>query len=75
MVRRIMSKFEGIRAAEDLEQLIRAIYNSRTVNGRDEVVAFERAVQMLLARRPLLSHDQARTEVAAILAMELAPPA
>jgi hypothetical protein len=27
---------------------------------------------MLLARRPLLSHEQARTEVATILAMEMA---
>ena len=60
--------------AEDLEQLIRAIYNSSTVNRRDEPVAFARAVQMLLARRPLLSRDQARAEAAAILALELVPP-
>ncbi len=57
--------------ADDLEQLIRAVYNSGTINGRDEPVAFERAVQMLLARRPLLSHEQARAEVSTILAMEL----
>ena len=62
----------GIDVADDLEQLIRAVYNSGTVNGRDEPVAFERAVQMLLARRPLLSRDQARAEVSTILAMELA---
>ena len=56
---------------DDIQQLIRAIYNSGTANGRDEPMAFERAVQMLLARRPLLSDEQARTEVATILAMEM----
>jgi len=63
-----------MRVTDDIQQLIRAIYNSGTANGRDEPVAFERAVQMLLARRPLLSHEQARREVATIVAMEMAGP-
>jgi hypothetical protein len=59
--------------ADDLPRLIRAIYDNDTTTRRDEpAAAFDRAVRLLLARRPLLTLQQARAEVATILARQLA---
>jgi hypothetical protein len=57
--------------AADLRQLIRASYNNALMVERNAHSAFERAVEVLIARRPLLSDEQARNEVATMLGVEL----
>jgi hypothetical protein len=56
--------------AGDLPGLIRAVYGNAVMTGRDTDAAFRRATEALLNRRPALGHEEARREVAAILALE-----
>jgi hypothetical protein len=53
--------------ADDLPPLVRAAYNNAAMSLRDESQAFDRAVEAIMKRRPLLSEEQAREEVAAML--------
>jgi hypothetical protein len=48
----------------DLRQLIRATFNNAMLFHRDSEAAFNRAVEMLLRRRPLLNIEEARKIVA-----------
>ncbi|HEY0522533.1 MAG TPA: hypothetical protein VGD08_04025 [Stellaceae bacterium] len=61
--------------SDDLNQLVRATYNNAMLVQRDTVAAFDRAVQVLLRRRPLLAPAEARKEVALMLAVEPIEPA
>jgi hypothetical protein len=56
----------------ELHALVRATYNNAMLTQRDTTAAFERAVDALLGRRPLLSTEEARQEVARMLSVE--PP-
>lgn len=60
--------------AADLRQLIRASYNNALMVERNTHSAFDRAVDVLIARRPLLSNEEARTEVATMLGVESPSP-
>ena len=46
--------------SDDLNQLVRATYNNAMLVQRDTAAAFDRAVQVLLRRRPLLAPAEAR---------------
>jgi hypothetical protein len=61
--------------SDDLNQLVRATYNNAMLVQRDSAVAFERAVQVVQRRRPLLAPAEARKEVAVMLAVEPTEPA
>jgi hypothetical protein len=61
--------------SDDLNQLVRATYNNAMLVRRDTAAAFERAVQVVLRRRPLLDPAEARKEVAVMLAVEPIEPA
>ena len=52
---------------DDLERLIRATYNNARLLQLSPEEAFEKAVEMMLRHRPLLSAEEARAEVAKIL--------
>jgi hypothetical protein len=53
----------------DLPHLVRATYATAVLTrGGDREAALEQAVEMVLRRRPLLGEEEARLEVAAILA-------
>jgi hypothetical protein len=54
----------------DLPHLVRATYASAVLSRRDTSAAFEKAVEMVLRRRPLLGEEEARREVAAMLAAD-----
>jgi hypothetical protein len=53
--------------ADDLAPLVRAAYNNALLLKSSPEEAFERAVEMLVRHRPLLSAHEARAEVAKIL--------
>jgi hypothetical protein len=75
MVRAFKQGVSGM--SDDLRQLIRATFNNAVMTYRSDAnAAFGRAVEVLLARRPLLSMEEARNEVAMMLgagAVELKP--
>jgi hypothetical protein len=52
---------------DDVLQLVWATYNSAMTSGQDPSVAFERAVEMVRRRRPLLTLEEAHSEVSQIL--------
>jgi hypothetical protein len=52
---------------DDLMPLVRATYRSALVTQRNETVAFERAVGIVLGRQGQLSIDEARRQVAVML--------
>jgi hypothetical protein len=54
--------------AHDLHLLVRAAYNNAMLQSRDADAAFDRAVEALTQRRPLLPMEEARSEVARMLA-------
>jgi hypothetical protein len=54
----------------DLPHLVRATYASAVLSRRDPAAAFEKAVEMVLRRRPLLGEEEARREVAEMLAAD-----
>jgi hypothetical protein len=56
--------------AHDLHHLIRATFNTDMAESRDAAAAFERAVETLTRRRPLLGEAAARQEVAALLGID-----
>jgi hypothetical protein len=56
--------------ADDVRLLIRATYNNALMVQGHTHSAFDCAVEVFLARRPLLSMDDAQGEVAAILGVE-----
>jgi hypothetical protein len=53
--------------SDDLAHLVRAVYSNALLGRGDSAAAFERAIDIMLLRRPLLSPKEARHEVGAIL--------
>jgi hypothetical protein len=53
--------------SDDLAHLLRAVYSNALLGRGDSAVAFDRALEIMLLRRPLLSAKEARDEVGAIL--------
>jgi hypothetical protein len=58
----------------DLHRTIRGTYNEAAVHHRNPRDAFEAAVEVFCRERPDVSVDQARREVARMLAMFLLNP-
>lgn len=56
--------------AHDLHHLIRATFNTDLLDSHDVAKAFDRAVDILIRRRPLLGDAAARQEVAAVLGLD-----
>ena len=54
----------------DLPHLVRATYASAVLGPGDAEAAFDHAVEMVLRRRPRLKAEEARREVAAMLAAD-----
>jgi hypothetical protein len=54
--------------AHDLHLLVRAAYNNAMLQSRNTGSAFNRAVEVMMQRRPLLNPEEARSEVASMLA-------
>ncbi|HEY0522792.1 MAG TPA: hypothetical protein VGD08_05330 [Stellaceae bacterium] len=52
---------------DDLPQLIRAAFNNAMMTEQDAAAAFDRAVELLQRRRPLLDIEEARRVVAELL--------
>jgi len=52
---------------DDLRQLIRAAFNNAMMTEQDTTAAFDRAVELLQRRRPLLDVEEARRVVAELL--------
>jgi len=52
---------------DDLRQLIRAAFNNAMMTEQDAVAAFDRAVELLQRRRPLLDVREAQRVVAELL--------
>ncbi len=55
---------------DDLNNLVQSTYNAALVAEDDATAAFDQAIKVLRARRPLLTIEQARIEVATLLALE-----
>ena len=55
---------------DDLLQLVCATFNNAMMGGQDPGVAFERTVEMVQRRRPLLTLQGANRVVSQILAVE-----
>jgi hypothetical protein len=56
--------------AHDLHHLIRATFNTDILDSHDLAAAFDRAVEILVRRRPLLGEAAARQEVATVLGID-----
>jgi hypothetical protein len=55
---------------DDLLQLVCTTYNNAMIGEQDPSVAFERTVEMVQRRQPLLTHEGANRVVSQILAVE-----
>lgn len=55
---------------DDLLKLVCATYNSAMTDAQDPNIAFERSVEMVERRRPLLTPEGAHRVVSQILAVE-----
>jgi len=55
---------------DDVLQLVWATYNSARAKGQDPSIAFDRTVEMVQLRRPLLTLEEAHSVVSQILAVE-----
>jgi hypothetical protein len=52
---------------DDVMQLVWATYNSARASGQDPSIAFDRTVEMIQLRRPLLTLEEAHHVVSQIL--------
>jgi hypothetical protein len=52
---------------DDVMQLVWATYNSARASGQDPSIAFDRTVEMIQLRRPLLTLEEAHHMVSQIL--------
>ena len=55
---------------DDVMQLVWATYNSARASGQDPSIAFNRTVEMIQLRRPLLTLEEAHSVVSQILTWE-----
>jgi hypothetical protein len=52
---------------DDLRQLVRAAFNNAMMTEQDDAAAFDRVVELMQRRRPLLQVQEARQVVAELL--------